>query len=95
MSAEHCPDYVKTLAEDLIEIDVGFTAGDAADQDDAAFQRHGFETRREVWTAVKIEYDVEAAARHVLCKSSETCQSTRFRNYKSRFKPEDFRALVP
>src|ERR1043166_3922567 len=62
--AKHSANDVQTLPQNLIKIDVGLTARDATDQDDAATRRHRFETRREIWTTVQIEYEVDSAPAH-------------------------------
>ena len=50
--AQDGSDDMKTFSQDLVEVDLGFTSGDSADEDDAATQRHRFEARGEVWTTI-------------------------------------------
>ena len=64
----------RRLPQDLMKIDISLTAGDSADENDPASQRHCFEAGGEIRTSIQIKYDVKsAAAGHALGKIRKPC----------------------
>ena len=92
--AKHSTGDMEAFAQDLIEVDISLTAGNATDEDDPAPERHSFEAGGEIRTSIQIKNDVKAVTvGDVVRKAKKLRQNARLRDCKSRLQTKRFRAL--